>query len=271
MIYATIQGERVPALGFGTFSLGGAACRTGVEHALDLGYRHIDTAQMYGNEAEVGAALRASDVAREDIFLTTKVWMDNLAPGRVRASAEESLRQLGLDYVDLLLIHWPAPGMQLERTLGAFQALQSEGKTRHIGVSNFTPSLVRQALAAAPIFCNQVEYHPFLSQQRLLDLARRHDLMLTAYRPTANGLALEDPTIRSIAAEHGKAPMQVALRWLVQQDQVATIPKAADPSHRAANIDIFDFELSPGEMEQIAGLARGRRFVDPGFISDWEA
>lgn len=270
MIYATIQGARVPVLGFGTYSLG-AACRTSVAHALDLGYRHIDTAQTYGNEAEVGAALRASNVDREAIFLTTKVGMDNLAPRRVRASAEESLRRLGLDYVDLLLIHWPAPGMRLELTLAAFQELQSEGKTRHIGVSNFTPSLVRQALAAAPIFCNQVEYHPFLSQERLIALARRHDLMLTAYRPTANGLVLENPTIRSIAAAHEKTPMQVGLRWLVQQDQVATIPKAADPAHRAANIDIFDFELSPREMEQISGLARGRRFVDPGFISDWEA
>jgi diketogulonate reductase-like aldo/keto reductase len=154
--------------------------------------------------------------------------------------------------------------MQLERTLGAFQALQSEGKTRHIGVSNFTPSLVRQALAAAPIFCNQVEYHPFLSQQRLLDLARRHDLMLTAYRPTANGLALEDPTIRSIAAEHGKAPMQVALRWLVQQPNISVVPRTTTRERLVENLEIFDFSLAGDEMDRISALRdTAMRVVDP--------
>lgn len=265
-----IQGVPVPAPGFGTFRLSGTACRTSVEHALALGYRHIDTAQMYRNESEVGAALQASGLDRSSIFLTTKIWIDNLAPARVQRSTAASLRRLRLDYVDLLLIHWPAPNMRLEQTLDAMLALQAEGHTRHIGVSNFPPSLLRRALAHTPLFCNQVEYHPFLSQQPLLDLAQQHDLLLTAYRPTANGLSMDDPTLQAIAEARGVTPMQVVLRWLLQHDPVVPIPKAAQADHRAANLDVFGFTLDDEERARIAGLAQGLRFVDPGFGPDWD-
>ncbi|MDX1548013.1 MAG: aldo/keto reductase [Rhodothermales bacterium] len=270
MIFHTIQGERVPALGLGTWRLDGDACREAVEHALDLGYRHIDTAQAYENEEPVGRGLAASPVGRGDVFLTTKIWLDNLGPEAVRASTEASLRRLGTDYVDLLLIHWPSDEVPLEETLDALVVLRDEGKTRHIGVSNFTPSLLRRALDHARLFCCQVEYHPFLAQDDLLALCRRHDLLLTAYSPLARGKVQEEDVLREIAEAHGKTPFQVTLRWHLQQDSVAAIPKASSAEHREANFDLFDFALSDAEMERIAGLAEGRRLIDPDFAPAWE-
>lgn len=269
MIYKNIQGRDVPALGFGTYRLTGRACREGVGDALSLGYRHIDTAQSYGNEEEVGAALEASRVAREDVFLTTKVWLDNLSSDRVRASTEESLRKLRTDYVDLLLIHWPSEDVALEESLDAMTALQEEGRTSAIGVSNFTADLLRRALKHTSIFCNQVEYHPFLKQQDVLDLAREHDFLLTAYSPIARGAVRKEPALQKIAATHGKSPEQVALRWLIQQDRVAAIPKAASGDHRRQNFAIFDFELSDEEMQLIFLLERESRIVDPSWAPDW--
>lgn len=271
MMYKTIQGENVPALGFGTYKITGPTCRKAVAHALGIGYRHIDTAQAYGNEAEVGEGLKAASVDRDEIFLTTKVWPTNLAPDDVRASAEESLRKLKTDYVDLLLIHWPNDAVPLAATLGAMLELQEQGKTRHVGISNFTPSLVKEALDHTPIFANQVEYHPFLGQDALLDLARAHDFMLTAYQPIARGTVANNETLQAIGAKHGKSAVQVTLRWLLQQDQVTAIPKAARAEHRAANFDIFDFELSPEEMERIHDLSRGKRRVNPSFAPKWES
>jgi 2,5-diketo-D-gluconate reductase B len=270
MIYETIQGDDVPALGFGTYKITGPACREAVAHALEIGYRHIDTAQMYNNEREVGQGLDDAAVDRDDVFLTTKIWHSNLHPSEVRRTTEASLRKLGTDYVDLLLIHWPNDAVPLEATLDAMLALREAGKTRHIGVSNFTPSLVRQALDHAPIFANQVEYHPFLSQDALLDLAREHDFMLTAYQPIARGTVADDETLQAIAAAHGKSPVQVTLRWLLQQDKVTAIPKAASAEHRKANFDVFDFELSADEMKRIHSLARGERRVNPGIAPAWE-
>lgn len=259
MIYVPVKGERVPALGFGTWRLSGEACREAVEDALSIGYRHIDTAQMYGNEAEVGAAIQAAGVDRREVFLTTKIWPDNLAAEDVRRTSEESLRRLKTDYVDLLLIHWPNERVPLEETLDAMMELQREGKTHHIGVSNFSPDLFRQAVAHAPIFCNQVEYNPFVPQQALLELARLEDALLTAYRPLARGEVLSEPTLREIGARHGKNPAQVALRWLLQQENVAAIPKAARPEHRRSNFDIFDFELSEDEMRRISSIGQRER------------
>ena len=269
MIYQNIKGEDVPALGLGTWQLNGKACIRAVERALEIGYRHVDTAQAYENEKEVGRALVQSAIDRADLFLTTKVWRENLAPNRVRPSTERSLKDLGVDYVDLLLIHWPADDVPASETLGVMRTLQREGKVRYLGVSNFTPSLVEEALEAAPLFCNQVEYHPFLSQDELLALARRHGMLLTAYSPLARGNVLEDETLRHIGEGHGKSPAQVALRWLVQQRGVAAIPKAADEDHLQSNFDIFDFELSGGEMDRIAGLARGERITSPAFAPTW--
>ena len=266
-----IQGHRVPALGFGTFEMEGRSCYDGVREALDLGYRHLDTAQMYGNEEQVGRAIRDSGVPRDEIFLTTKVWYENLAPEAVRRTTEASLRKLAVDTVDLLLIHWPNDRVPLEQTLAAMVELRRQGRTRQVGVSNFTPTLLRQALELAPVFCNQVEYHPFLGQESLVELAREHDLLLTAYSPLARGRVAGDPTLREIGDSHGKTEAQVALRWLVQQPNVAAIPKASTPEHRRANFDIFDFELSAEEMRRIHGLARGQRMIDPSFAPAWES
>jgi 2,5-diketo-D-gluconate reductase B len=259
-----IQDEELPALGFGTWQIEGEAATEATRHALELGYRHIDTAQIYGNEAEVGEGIRASGVPRDDIFLTTKVWKSKAKPADVRSSTEESLRKLGVEHVDLLLLHWPVTDVPLAETLGALTELVEAGMTRHIGVSNFTPELVEEAVGHARIFCNQVEYHPFLDQSALVDLARKHDHLLTAYSPIAQGKVLEDAEIRAVAEGHGKSPVQVTLRWLLQQDKVAAIPKAASAGHREANLDVFDFELSDDEMQRIADLADAAdRIIDP--------
>jgi 2,5-diketo-D-gluconate reductase B len=259
-----IQGEAVPALGFGTWQIEGDAAREGVRHAIELGYRHIDTAQVYGNEEEVGRGIAEAGVDRDELFVTTKVWRSNARPADVRSSTEESLRKLKLDHVDLLLLHWPVPEVPLAETLGALAELAEDGLTRHIGVSNFTAELVREAVELQRIFANQVEYHPYLDQSALLALAREHDHLLTAYSPIAQGRVLDDAEIRAIAEGHGKSPAQVTLRWLLQQDHVAAIPKAASPGHRQANLDVLDFALSDDEMARIADLAEaGERVVDP--------
>lgn len=270
MQHAEIQGVRVPVLGLGTWRLEGRTCLRAVEEALSLGYRHVDTAQAYDNEEEVGRALRASGVPREEVFLTTKVWMESLDRGSVLHTTRESLRRLATGYVDLLLIHWPSPTVPLEETLGAFRQLQEEGKARHVGVSNFPPSMLRRALELAPVLCDQVEYHPFLGQRALLDLARRHDLLITAYSPLARGAVSRDRTLQEIGERHGKTPSQVALRWLIQQDRVAAIPKASRPEHLRANLEVFDFVLSDEEMRRIHALDRGWRLIDPGIAPDWE-
>lgn len=266
-----IQGTEVPAVGLGTWMLEGRECRDAVRDALEIGYRHLDTAQAYGNEQEVGRGLADSGVPREEVWLTTKLWLENLDFDRAVESARVSLGRLGTEYVDLLLVHWPPTGeVAISEPLRAMGRLQEDGLVRHIGVSNFTPSLLDEALDEAEIFCEQVEYHPFLSQEELLLTCREWDLLLTAYSPLARGAVLEDRTLREIAESHGKGPAQVALRWLLQQEQVAAIPKAASPEHRRANFEVFDFELSLDEMEAIHGLARGERIIDPEFAPRWE-
>jgi 2,5-diketo-D-gluconate reductase B len=237
-----------------------------------MGYRHIDTAQMYGNEAEVGQGLADSDVPRDRVFLTTKVWMDRLHDGDLRASVEESLRKLGTGDVDLLLIHWPNPEVPLGESLRAMQDLQAEGKVKYTGVSNFPVELMREALErkGADIVCNQVEYHPFLSQQPVLDYARDHGLFVTAYCPLAKGRAVQDPTLTEIGRKHGKSPAQVALRWLVQQDKVAAIPKAAKPEHARANLEIFDFELDAEDRARIGRLDGRTRLINPSWAPQWD-
>ncbi|HEX2029721.1 MAG TPA: aldo/keto reductase [Nitriliruptorales bacterium] len=270
MQHVEVRGERIPALGFGTWQLSGDAAHEGVRHALELGYRHIDTAQMYANEEEVGRAVRDSGVDRDEVFLTTKVPPRNLEPGVLERSHEGSLRALSMDRVDLLLIHWPSDRIPLGATLDAMRSLQEQGKTRHIGVSNFTPSLVREALRHAEVICNQVEYHPFLGQRALCELAVEQDLMLAAYSPLAKGRVAKDATLREIGAAHDKTPAQVALRWLVQQRNVAALPRSSSPTHRAENLDVFDFHLSDDEVKRIEELDRDQRLIDPGLAPDWE-
>jgi 2,5-diketo-D-gluconate reductase B len=266
-----VQGVEIPKLGLGTWQMTGRACAEAVRDALELGYRHIDTARMYANEAEVGRGLADSGVDRGDVFVTTKLLPQNLRAAEVRRQLSGSLDELRTDYVDLLLIHWPSTdGVPLSETLGAMRELQEQGAVRHLGVSNFPARMAREALEIAPIICDQVEYHPYLGQPALLELARERDLMITAYSPLAQGAAMHEPLLREIGEAHGKNPAQVVLRWLLDQPQVSAVPKASSHEHRAANLDVFDFELSDEERGAIAGLQRGGRTIDPSWAPDWE-
>lgn len=241
-------------LGLGTWRLSGQECIKTVERALALGYRHIDTAQMYANEGEVGRGIRNSGVGREEIFLVTKVSTSNFSHEKVIRSTRESLKKLQTEYVDLLLMHWPNPSVPLGETLGAMTELQEEGSVKHVGVSNFPASMVEEATRYATVFCNQVEYHPYTAQDELLKQAREMDCLLTAYSPVAKGRVLNDKTLQEIGEAYGKTPAQVALRWLIQQEKVVAIPKAASEDHLRSNLNIFDFELSDEEMERIFAL-----------------
>jgi 2,5-diketo-D-gluconate reductase B len=256
MEHWTIKGEKVPSLGLGTYRLTGDACARAVERALSMGYRHVDTAQMYGNEREVGEGIRASGLDRGDIFLTTKVWPSDFAHDRVISKTRGSLKKLGTDYVDLLLMHWPGDGVPLGETLGAMRELQEEGSVLHVGVSNFSPSLVEEATGHAEIFCNQVQYHPYRSQDDLREQARELDYLLTAYTPLSRGGVRDDAALTEIGEAHGKTATQVALRWLVQQEKVSPIPKATGEEHLGENLDVFDFELSGEEMDRVFSLGR---------------
>ena len=269
---ATVRGRAVPRIGFGTWRLRGRPCRDAVADALALGYRHLDTAAMYDNEDEVGAALRDSGVDRDEVWLTTKVWHTDLAPRRLRASAEASLRRLGVDHVELLLIHWPGPPGTTEPALDEMVRLRDEGRIAELGVSNFPAGMLERAVAHAPVFCDQVEYHVHLSQRRVLDVAAEHDLLVGAYRPLGGGRGvLDDPLLAEIARAHGRTPAQVALRRLVEQDRVCAIPRSADHERRAENVDVFSFELSDGERAALDALAEDeRRYVDVPWAPDWD-
>ena len=256
MEYKEIKGEQVPSIGLGTWRLSGKDCTSAVESALSLGYRHIDTAQMYRNEEEVGRGINSSGVDRDDIFLVTKLSTGNFTHEKALSSGRGSVEKLGTDYVDLLLMHWPNPSVPLEETLGAMRELQEDGSVRHIGVSNFPASMVEEATQYAEVFCNQVEYNPRNLQGDLTDQAKELDYLLTAYSPVAKGRLNNDTTLEEIGESHDKTPAQVALRWLVQQDKVAAIPKAQSREHQESNLNIFDFELSEEEINRVSGLGR---------------
>jgi 2,5-diketo-D-gluconate reductase B len=260
----------IPALGFGTWRLSGRECADGVADALAAGYRHVDTARMYGNEGEVGRGLRSSALDRSEVFLVTKVWPDDLAPDGVRASLEASLRDLGTDYVDLFLIHWPNPRVPLPATLEAMTELREEGKTSEIGVSNFTAAQFREAVDLAPVIVNQVEYHPFLSQEAVLEVCREHGVELTAYRPLAKGEVTSNRTIAEIAAAHHATPAQVALAWLVGQEGVSAVPKASSPERRRENLGALDLKLGADERAAIDALPKDRRAVHTDWAPDWD-
>jgi 2,5-diketo-D-gluconate reductase B len=254
--YQTIKGEQVPSLGLGTYRLTGDACERAVRRALAMGYRHVDTAQMYGNEAEVGQGIEDAGVDRGEIFLTTKVWPSDFAHDRLISKTRESLKKLRTDFVDLLLMHWPGDGVPLGETLGAMRELQEEGAVLRIGVSNFSPSLVEEAAGHAEIFCNQVQYHPYRRQDDLREQAQELDYLLTAYTPLSRGGVQDDATLKEIGEAHGKTATQVALRWLVQQEKVSAIPKATGEDHLGENLDVFDFELSEEEMDRVFSLSQ---------------
>ena len=270
---STRTGLDLPAIGLGTWPMTGSECTQAVRQALDVGYRHIDTATAYENEAAVGQALRDSDVPREQIHLTTKVWWDRLEPNAMRQSLEDSLRALGTEQVDLFHIHWPGKDWDLARSIETLVALRDEGKARSIGVANFPLGLLRQVIETlgAPLSAIQVEYHVLLDQQPLLDYARRHDLLLTAYTPLARGQAAQQPVIQSIARKHGVLPSQVALKWLLDQDGVAAIPKASSRENQLANLAALTVQLDDEDRAGIAGLPKDQRGVSPPFAPDWDS
>ena len=259
MEFVSAHGEHIPAIGLGTYQLRGQSCVDVVQEALDLGYRHIDTAEYYNNQREVGEAIRSAAIDREEIFLTTKVWRSNLAYDDFIESAEESLDKLGLEYVDLLLIHWPSHSVPIEETMEAMTELHDEGKTRHIGVSNFSVGQLQEAreVSAVPILTDQVEYNAFTGQSDLIEYCIGSDTMATAYSPLAKGKVAKNETLASIGDRYDKSASQVGLRWLVQQDMVSAIPKASSRKHLKENIEIFDFELTDEEMERVFELHRG--------------
>jgi len=253
----TAHGAIVPAVGFGTSPMTGGMSPDTVAAALAAGYRHIDTARKYGTEQAVGEAMRTSHVPRSDIFLTTKVSHENLRPDDFARSVDQSLAALGVDYVDLLLVHWPNPQIPLAETMPALAKAKRDGLTRHIGVANFNIALLDQAirLCPEPLAVLQAEYHPYLDQSKLLAAVRARGLVYVAYCPLGRGRLFGDPVLTGIAERHGRSVAQVALRWLLQQN-VASIPFSSNPQRIADNYNVFDFTLTEDEMQRISALKR---------------
>jgi diketogulonate reductase-like aldo/keto reductase len=261
------NGAQIPAIGLGTWDLRGRTCARVVEQALRLGYRHIDTAQMYDNEREVGEGLRASGVRRSEVFITTKIWPSHFAPRELERSARECVARLRLSEADLLLLHWPNPNIPLSETLGALCKVKRDGLARHIGVSNFTVALIEEAvkLSSEPLVTNQIEWHPYLDQSKVVAACRRHGLSVTAYSPIARGRAVRDRVLATIGKAHGKSPGQICLRFLVQLGAIV-IPRTSKVERLEENMTIFDLELTQTEMREVASLAHpDGRIVDYSF------
>ena len=267
------QGLNMPKLGLGTWPMLGEACTRAVEQALALGYRHIDTAAAYNNEDAVGQALVNSHTPREQIHVTSKVWWDQLQPDAIRYSMDRSLKALHSDYIDLFMIHWPSTDWDLPRTIETLVSFKEQGLARNIGVANFPLPLLRKVVEelGAPLSAIQVEYHVLLGQNALLDYARRHDLALTAYSPLARNKVSDIPAIQQIAVKHGVLPTQVALKWLLDQPNVAAIPKASSEANQLANLAAFTVNLDDQDRALIAGLSKRERQVSPDFAPVWDA
>lgn len=264
------QGANIPVLGLGTWMMEGETCAAAVRIGLELGYRHLDTASLYGNEEDVGDGMRDSGVGRQEIFLATKVWHEHLEPKRLVKSVDDSLRKLRTDYVDLMYIHWPSPDHPWEPALDRLFDLRREGKIRNVGVSNFPSVMFREASKRGPVVCNQVEYHVYLGQRAVIRAARESGAAVVAYSPLARGKVRHDDTLKEIGHDHGKTPSQVALRWLVQQPGVGAIPKASSREHLAENLEVLDFQLSNEEMATIDKLDQDMRLIDPPHGPDWD-
>ena len=275
MHHVNANGANIPAIGLGTWTLTGEAATRLVADAIRSGYRHVDTATMYDNEEAVGAGLRASGVPRDEIFLTTKVWPSDIADGDLQRSVEASLKRLQVDRLDLALIHWPSRTIPLDESIRALNEVKDHGLARHIGVSNFTVALLDEAVALSrhPLACNQIEYHPFLNQDRVLAACRGHGMAVVSYCPLARGTELfPEPAVTAAAERHGRTPAQIVLRWQVQQEGVVAIPRSSNAERIAQNLRVFDFVLEAGEMAALDALkARQHRICDFEFSPEWDA
>jgi 2,5-diketo-D-gluconate reductase B len=272
MVVIESHGARIPILGFGTMTLKEDLCVQLIEAALKLGYRHLDTAQMYGNEREVGSGMRGSGLKREDLFLTTKVWFTRLTPGDFERSVDESLERLALPWVDLLMIHWPNAQVPLAESIASLCKVKKAGLAKHIGVANFNIAMIEEAVhrASEPIAALQIETHPYLDQSKVIAAARRHGMAVVGYCPLARGKVPADPTLQKIGHAHGKTPAQVALRFL-EQRQVIPIPRTSKRERLAENLGSLDFTLSESDMAEIAMLARpDSRIVSPPQAPKWD-
>ena len=266
------HGARIPVIGFGTMTLTGDLAVELVEAALHLGYRHLDTAQNYGNERDVGEGMRASGLKREEVFLTTKVWFNRLAAGDLEKSVEESLLRLRLQWVDLLLIHWPNAQIPLTQSIAALCKVKCAGLAKHIGVANFNIAMIddANALASEPLACLQIEDHPYLDQTKVIAAARRHGMAVAAYCPLARGKVPGDEALRRIGRAHGKTPAQVALAFLEQQS-IIPIPRTSKRERLAENLGSLELRLSNAEMAEIGSLKRpGSRIVSPPQAPAWD-
>ncbi len=263
------SGNSIPVIGLGTWQLLSETCYNTVKNALELGYNHIDTAEAYENQREIGLAMRDSGIDRSELFITSKVWRDNLDYYDVIKSCDSTLKDLRTDYVDLLLIHWPNKDVPLDQTIAAMAELYRQEKIKSFGVSNFTIAHLKEAIPLAekeglPLSVNQVEFHPYLNQKELLDFCRENGITLTAYSPLGRGRIVNDNTLKKVGEKHGKSSAQAALRWLLQKGMVA-IPKTGNEAHLKSNLELFDFELSDDEMEEIDSLNRDERILNPEF------
>lgn len=263
------HGITIPAIGLGTSGLDDDTAAEVVAAALEMGYRHVDTAIDYDNEVGVGRGLRTAGLDRDDVFVTTKVPPGDAAGSDVGPAVEASLERLGLDHVDLLLLHWPNVDVDVEETVAALDAVRERGLTRSIGISNHPVALMRRAAAAGPVMTNQVEYHPYLAQDAVLAAARELDLTITAYSPLAQGEVFDDDVLADVAAAHDATAGQVALRWLLDQDGVAVIPRSSNLDHVAANLAV-DVTLSDDDRGRIDALRKDRRLIDPASGPDWD-
>ncbi len=274
--HVTAGGASIPAIGYGTWPLKNEECARAVATAIETGYRHIDTAAMYDNEASVGDGLRASGLSRDKLWVTTKVWWENIGDGALQQSAETSLKKLGLDQVDLLLIHWPNPAIPLKDSIKALNDAKARGLAKHIGVSNFPSKMLDEAVALTnePIVTNQCEYHPHLDQSKVLAACRRHGVAFVSYCPLGRGSVggvLEESVVRELAEKHGRTPAQIVLRWHIQQPGVVAVPKSGNPKRIAENFQVTDFALSDDEMSKLSSLARpDGRVVNLAFAPQWD-
>ena len=269
----TVRGVTVPTIGYGTWEVTGSDASDGVADALAAGYRHVDTAFAYGNEDEVGKGIANSGVDRDDIWLTTKVWQKDYDVDRVKKSAERSLRALGVDYLDLLLLHWPVGGDQhVIDALGALLELRETGAIRELGICNTPVKMLARLHDAVPeLFNDQVEFHAQLNQDLLVDVAREREILVTAYSPLANGQGLLDqPAMKEVAAERDATPAQVAIAWLARQEGVSVLPRSTNPDRRRENLGALEVELTDEDVARLDDLSRsGRRYIDPPWAPDW--